>query len=293
MVHRAFDAGINHFDTANVYGNGAAERILGSALVGRPRDDVIVATKVFHPTSAGDPVHGLSPAAIHHSIDQSLSRLGLDYVDIYYFHKADPAVPIADSLGAMGELVDAGKIRYAATSNFAAWRIAEARATADAGGFPRVHITQPMYNLLARGIEQEYADASCAYRLANIVYNPLAGGLLTGKHRRESAAGGTRFDLGSFMGTFYRGRYWQPLLFDAVAQLSQIAGDAGLTLAELSYRWLLGRALVSCVLVGASRIGQLESNLGAAAGPPLAAHVVAACDVVWTSLRGPWPRYDT
>jgi aryl-alcohol dehydrogenase-like predicted oxidoreductase len=285
MIDLAYDHGIRWFDTANKYAEGRSERIVGEAL--RHRDDVVIATKVRHPVVDGDEVAGLAPRAIVRALDASLERLGRDRVDVLYLHQPDWDVPVADIVGAVDELVVAGKVGELAVSNHPAWMIAELRAESRRVGAaaPRVH--QFMYNLLARDADGEYARFARTAGLHNVVYNPLAGGLLTGRYTRTGAPPSS----GRFTQQLYLDRYWHPSLLEAAARVVELAREAGLAPVELAYRWLAGAALVDAVIVGASSIGQLEENLNAAARPPLEPGLQARCDEVWEDLRGPVPRY--
>ena len=287
MVDRSLAAGINMFDTANAYNAGESEKMLGAALEGR-RSDVLVATKVFNPMGEAPEDKGLSEAAIHKAINASLERLRTDYVDVYYFHQPDRATPIEESLAAMDALMEAGKVRHLGVSNYAAWQVSEINCLRAEQGRPPVLVSQQMYNLLARRIEEEYASYSEHANLFDIVYNPLAGGLLTGKH----AAGSTPQQGTRFTQEMYRRRYWDEAHFDAVERLRSVASDAGLSLVELSFRWLLSRPLVDAVLVGASSIDHLESNLAACDGSSLDQEVFRRCDEVWAGLRGPAAAYN-
>jgi len=286
MVRRALDAGITHLDTANSYNDGRAEGIVGRVL-GSRRAEVVLATKVFNRTGPGPDQQGLSAPAVRRAIDDSLRRLGTDYVDIYYLHQPDWTVPIEETLAVMAELVDAGKVRHVGVSNYAAWQICEIRSLAERNGWPPVVVSQQMYNLLARSIEDEYVAFSEHAGLTDIVYNPLAGGLLTGKHQYDAAP-----SAGRFTNEMYRDRYWTKGQFQAVARLGEVAADAGLSLVELSLRWLLSRPVVDAVLLGASSLQQLEANLAAAEGPRLDETTLKACDEVYRELRGPIPRYN-
>ena len=192
IVDRAIDGGVNFFDTANVYNAGVSETIVGKALAGR-RDRVILASKVRGKMGDGADDTGLSRAAIHKAIEQSLRRLGTDYLDLYYLHQPDYDVRIEETLAAMDELVRAGKVRYAASSNYAAWQVTQMQAIAAQKGYRPATVTQPMYNLLARGVEPEYVPMCKELRLSMVVYNPLAGGLLTGKQKRGGADRGHAF----------------------------------------------------------------------------------------------------
>jgi len=286
MIDRCFDAGINFFDTANVYNKGMAETIAGKLLRGR-RDKVVLATKVRGKMGDGPDDAGLSRAAIHKAIDSSLKRLGTDYVDIYYLHQPDADVPIEESLDTIHELVRAGKVRYPAVSNYAAWQVAEIHCISQKNGFKAPHISQPMYNLLARAIEEEYLPFCKKFGVAVIPYNPLAGGLLTGKHGHQPVSG-SRFD-GNQM---YLDRYWHDDDFAAVEELREIARKTGKTMVELAFEWLLSHDEVDSVILGASRLEQLEENLKACEGPRLDAEVLARCDEVWKRLRGITPKYS-
>lgn len=288
LVNRCLDAGINFFDTANMYNLGKAETILGKALEGR-RQNVILATKVRCKMGEGADEAGLSRAAIHKAIDASLRRLGTDYVDLYYLHWPDYDVPIEETLAATDELVRAGKVRYTAISNYAAWQVCEILWIAEKNGYKPPRISQPMYNLLARGIEDEYLPFCRKFGMAVIPYNPLAGGLLTGKHSRaKGPIEGTRFDKNQL----YLTRYWHADYFDAVEELHAIARDAGKTLVELSLQWLLGREQVDSVILGASRVEQLEENLKACEGTLRDPATLQRCDAVWARLRGVTPKYN-
>ncbi|WP_199700927.1 aldo/keto reductase [Jiangella rhizosphaerae] len=288
MVRVARDAGVTMFDTSNNYAGGAAEEILGRAV--KPfRDDVLLATKGgSHVEQADESLKGLGRAALTKAVDASLRRLGTDRIDVYYLHRPDYATPVEETLATLADLVAAGKIRHVGQSNFAAWQITELLLLARAHGWPEPLISQPMYNLVGRRIEAEYAACAQHFGLTNIVYNPLAGGLLTGKHRIDrQPEPGTRFSR-----EIYRDRYWNGPLFDAVERLATIAGAAGITLVELALRWVAHRPLTSAVLLGASRLEQLEANLRAIGGGPLDAATVAACDEVWADVGGAAPLYN-
>lgn len=288
MIDRCLDAGINFFDSANVYNQGKAEVILGKALTGR-RHKVILATKVRSKMESAPEETGLSPAAIHKAIDSSLRRLQTDYVDVFYLHQPDYDVPIKETLAALDELVRAGKVRYPATSNYAAWQVGEMLWIAEKCGYKPPYISQPMYNLLARGIEEEYLPFCKRFGIAVIPYNPLAGGLLTGKHSGgRGPMAGTRFD-GNRM---YQDRYWHDDYFAAVEELKTIAQDAGKTLVELSFEWLLSKPQIDSIILGASRPEQLDENLRACEGYRLDGSTLARCDEVWKCLRGITPKYN-
>ncbi len=258
IVARALSRGVTFFDTANAYADGESERILGRALRGA-RDRVTVATKVGAGRVAGK-TEGLSRETILRSVDESLGRLGMDYVDVFYLHVPDHAVPLETSLAAMADVIEAGKARALGVSNYAAWQILEMMALWHVGRGPRPVVSQVMYNLLVRQIEVEYAGFTRAHPIHTTVYNPLAGGLLSGKHARGAAAEkGSRFDKNKL----YQGRYWSERFFDLVEAYAAVARDEGMSLVELSYAWLAGRASVDSILVGPASVEHLDAALDA------------------------------
>jgi aryl-alcohol dehydrogenase-like predicted oxidoreductase len=289
MVHTSREAGVTMFDTSNNYAGGASEEILGRIV--RPfRDEVLVATKGGSQVDQADgALAGLSRAAVDKAVDGSLRRLGLDHIDVYYMHRPDWGTPIEESLAALDEVVRAGKVRHVAQANFAAWQVTEMHCLAQARSWASVRLGQQMYNLLARRVEAEYAACAEHLRLSTLAYNPLAGGLLTGKHHRpeDQPAPGSRFTK-----DMYRDRYWNPVQFAAVERLRRVAEQAGLTLVELALRWVLGRPLVSGILLGASSHDQLVANLKAVDGPPLDQDTLDACDEVWKGVGGVAPAYN-
>jgi aryl-alcohol dehydrogenase-like predicted oxidoreductase len=287
IIDRCLDAGINFFDTANVYNAGVAETLLGTALKGR-RDKIVLASKVFFKMGEDPDQHGLSRQAILRAIEESLRRLQTDYLDLYYLHAPDHTVPVEESLEAMESLVKQGKVRYPACSNYAGWEVVQMLSIAKERGWHAPYVSQPMYNLLARGIEQEYLAMCKEFGVSTVVYNPLAGGLLTGKHRPEAVIPGTRFDNNKL----YQDRYWHEQYFNAVERLRQIAQSTGRSLVSLSLNWLLHHTASDVVILGASSIAQLNENLTAGEEGPLPEDVVKACDQVWQDLRGPLPVYN-
>jgi aryl-alcohol dehydrogenase-like predicted oxidoreductase len=287
IFDRAMDGGINFFDTANVYNKGASETIVGKAMKGR-RDKIVLASKVRGKMGDAPDESGLSRAAIRKGIDDSLRRLGTDYLDLYYLHQPDYNVPLDETLAAMDELVRAGKVRHPAASNYAAWQMTQMLAVAGKQGYKPAVVTQPMYNMVARGVEQEYVPMCKELGVSMVVYNPLAGGLLTGKQKREAPLAGTRFDNNQL----YLSRYWYDAYFDAVHELAVIARNAGRSLVSLALNWLLHHTATDCVILGASRLEQLEENLKAIDEGALPPETVAACDGVWAKLRGVTPQYN-
>jgi aryl-alcohol dehydrogenase-like predicted oxidoreductase len=287
MLDIAEDAGITMLDTANVYAGGRSEEIIGALLAGR-RERFTIASKVGMPHPDARDAAPLSPEGIRRCVRGSLERLRTDYLDVYYLHQPDRQTPIEQTVEVLTDLVSEGTVRHVGVSNFAAWQLAELRSVG-----PKVApvLSQPLYNLISRRIEEEYLEFAAHTELTNVVYNPLAGGLLTGKHRFDQAPESGRFG-DSKMGAMYRERYWDRQLFDAIAELADVAREAGLSLPELAFRWLLTRPGVGAVLVGSSTRAHLESNVEHAAGGPLPDNVMARCDDVWHRLRGPAPSYN-
>ena len=232
---------------------------------------------------------GLSPSAVRRAIDGSLSRLTTDYLDIYYLHQPDYKTPIEETLAVMDSLRREGKIRYLATSNYSAWQLCEILWLSEKNAWQPPWISQPRYNLLARSIEEEFLSFTARFGVSVACYNPLAGGLLTGKQSfQKGPAAGTRFDRNPA----YLKRFWRPEYFEAVEKLKPIAQKAGTTLVGLALRWLTQQQAVDSIIIGASTFEQLEENLLAAEGSALDSEVIEACDQVWQALRGPAPKYN-
>jgi aryl-alcohol dehydrogenase-like predicted oxidoreductase len=287
VIGRCLDAGINFFDTANMYNAGVAETLLGTALKEK-RHEVVLASKVFFKMGDAPDQQGLSRKAIWRAIDESLARLQTDYLDLYYLHAPDHTVPVEESLEAMDSLVRQGKVRYPALSNYAGWGVVQMQWLCKDRGWAAPYVSQPMYNLLARGIEQEYLAMCKEFGVSTVVYNPLAGGLLTGKHRQEVFTAGTRFDNNKL----YQDRYWHTQYFQSVERLREIAKSAGRSLVSLALNWLLHHTASDVVILGASSMAQLNENLAAVEEGPLADDALKSCDQVWRDLRGPLPVYN-
>ncbi|HXJ92467.1 MAG TPA: aldo/keto reductase [Terriglobia bacterium] len=288
MVDQCLEAGINFFDTANMYNQGRAEEVLGKAL-GSRRPQLIVASKVRNRMGDAPDDAGLSRAAIRKALEASLKRLGTDYLDLYYLHMPDYDTPIEETLGAMDEAVRSGKVRYPAISNYAAWQVCEILGLSEKKGYQPPLISQPMYNVVARAIEDEYLPFCKRFGISVVPYNPLAGGLLTGKQSRaKGPIEGTRFDKNAL----YLGRYWHDDYFAAVDELREVAREAGKSLVELALQWLLSREQVDSVILGASRPEQLAENLRAFEDGGLDDATLARCDEVWKRLRGITPKYN-
>jgi len=251
VVHAALDAGVTFLDTAEIYGNGGgSERLLGEILEGR-RDEVILATKF-----AWQPGDGLaSPEAIRKSIEGSLERLRTDHVDLYYLHRPDPEIPIGDTLGALDELVRAGKVRAIGCSNFSAEQLAEADRVAREQGTARFTALQNHYNLLRRDDDEDVLPLCRELEVAYIPYFPLASGLLTGKYRRGQAAP---------EGTRLAGRPIEDDQFDGVEALARFAEERGHTLHELAIAALASTEGIASVIAGATKPEQVRANAAAA-----------------------------
>jgi aryl-alcohol dehydrogenase-like predicted oxidoreductase len=290
MLDVALDAGITGVDTANGYAGGESERILAGLLPSR-RDRIVLATKAGIPHPDQGDHAPLSAAGLRAALEGSLKRLGTDSVDLFYLHQPDRATPLAETLATVAEFVAEGKIRALGVSNYAAWQISELVRVADETGAPRPVVAQQLHNLLARRIEEEYVEYAAVTGLRTMVYNPLGGGLLTGRHRFERTPDSGRFG-DSKVAAMYRQRYWDSRLFNAIDLLAAIADGVGIPLTDLALRWLLDRDSTDALLLGGSKTAHLLANIAAAQAGPLPADVTAACDEVGAVLRGPMPAYN-
>ncbi len=285
IIHRALERGARFFDTANVYNNGEAERLLGQALKGR-REQAGVATKVGLARVQGRP-EGLSAAVVERALEESLERLGMDHVDLFYLHQPDPATPLEETLGAVGRLLRAGKARHWGVSNFAAWQILELNMMCDAQGLPRPAVSQVLYNLIVRQLEQEYLPFTRRHPLHTTVYNPLAGGVLTGRYAPSAPPPpGSRL-AASLM---YQGRYGSPRLLEHVEALRVLAQSQSLSLVTLAYAWLASRPGVDSVLVGPGSVEHLDAALESCA-QPLSPQTLARIDKLHQAFLGTDARY--
>lgn len=253
IVARALDAGVRLFDTANAYGDGESERVVGRLLAGK---DALVATKVGWWKK-----EGLRPERVRASLDESLARLGRERVDLYYLHVPDHETPINETLDAVAELIDKKKIKAWGISNYAAWQILEMIHIAEKkGSLPRPAIAQQLYNVLLRQLDVEYFPFAREYKLHTTVYNPLAGGLLSGRHQRDgSTQKGSRFDKNRL----YQGRYFTDAMFDRVDALANLAKAEQMSLVQLSYAWLAGASGVDSILLGPASVAQLDEGVTA------------------------------
>jgi aryl-alcohol dehydrogenase (NADP+) len=269
ILDRAAAGGITFLDTADAYPVGSTletvgrtEEILGRWLQGR-RQDFVVATKCFGAMSARPWDRGLSRKHILDAIDASLRRLRTDYVDLYQLHHPDPSTPIDESLRALDDVVRAGKARYVGCSNYFAYRVARALGRSEYLRLARFDSVQPRYNLLFRQVERELFPLCAEEGLAVIPYNPIAGGLLSGKHAREAGPlPGTRFTHPT-AGARYRERYWRERELETVEALRPLAAEAGMSMVQLAVAWVLENPVITAPIVGASRPEQLDAPLAA------------------------------
>lgn len=263
LVRYALELGINTIDTADVYNRGQAEAMLGNILPGLRRPDFIVATKAFWPMSEGVNDRGLSRKHLFDSIELSLERLKLKYVDIFYCHRYDPDTPLRETLEALEDLIRLGKILYWGTSEWEADQIAEAWALCDAKGWHKPVINQPVYNLLNRKIEQRILPTTRRLGMGTAVFSPLAQGILTGKYSGGSIPEGSR-GAASHLNMFMQGQLQDQELLTRVDQIKPIADKLGLSSGQLAVAFTLNNPGVTSAIVGASNRQQLEENVKAA-----------------------------
>jgi len=262
IIHAALDAGINFIDTADVYGAGESEEIVGKALAGR-RDDVVLATKFHNPMGEDLNQRGNSRRWIMRAVEDSLRRLGTDWIDVYQVHRPDPSTDVEETLSALTDLVRQGKVRYIGSSTFPASQIVEAQVAARDRNLERFVTEQPPYSILVRGVEADVLPTCARHGIAVMCYSPLAGGWLSGRWRKdtgqqESSRAGRlpeRFDLSN--------PYNQRKL-DAVEELAQLADQAGLTLIQLAIAFAASHPAITSPLIGPRTMEQLETQLAAA-----------------------------
>jgi aryl-alcohol dehydrogenase-like predicted oxidoreductase len=291
ILDKAYDHGLIFLDTADGYPAGGTRETIGNteAILGRwmkdkgNRDRMLITTKCFVPTRGGPNNRGLSRIHIMEAIDNSLTRLGTDYVDIYLAHGFDPFTPIEETLRAFEDLVTSGKVRYVGCSNYPAWRLAEALRAADKLNVTGYVSIQSRYNLPYRDIEVELLPLCVDQGIGVLVYNPLAGGFLSGKYRPgQDPEAGTRFTLGT-AAELYKARYWQDAQFAAVETLKAVVEDKGLNMVSVAVAWVLAQPGITSAIIGASKPEQLDANLEAL-NVTFDEELTAACDAVWWSL---------
>jgi aryl-alcohol dehydrogenase-like predicted oxidoreductase len=275
-VAAAYELGVNFFDTADVYGRGAAERVLGEALAGYDRSSYVLATKVYFPVGDGPNDRGLSRKHIVEQCHASLRRLRTDHIDLYQCHRFDDETPLEETLRALDDLVRQGKVLYVGVSEWSAGQVADALRLADDTGLDRLVSNQPEYSILQRRIEAEVLPLCAAEGVGLVVWSPLAQGVLTGKYRKGQPPPPDSRAASRQMGAFVKNWLTDEVL-DAVERLLVVAEEAGMPLAQLALAWVLRQPTVASAIVGATRPGQVRENC-AAAGRKLDAEVLAAVD---------------
>lgn len=286
ILDAAAEGGIDFLDTADVYpaggdrSSGRTEEILGEWLRGK-RERFVVATKCVGQTGPKPWDQGMSRKHILDAIDRSLKRLRTDYVDLYQLHRYDPSTPLDEALEALDVVVRSGRARYVGVSNWPAFRVARALGRSELGRGARLVSVQPRYNLLFRLFERDLLTFCAEEGVAVLPYNPLAGGLLTGKHQRDaSPPRGSRFTIRS-----YKDRYWHDREFDTVEALRSVAGEAGISMTALALRWILSNPAITAPIVGASRPAHVQEALAAAEQGPLPADLKAGLDTLTHAWR--------
>ena len=262
IVTRAFELGINTFDTADVYKGGAAESLLGEILPAIPRSHYIVATKAFWPMSEKATDRGLSRKHLFDSVESSLARLRLRYVDLFYCHRFDPETPLAETAEAFDDLIRLGKICYWGTSEWTAEQIREANSLCRQRGWHAPIINQPLYNLTQRGIEAKILPTCVELGMGTANFSPLAQGILSGKYSKGTVPPGSRGSNDS-MNMWMRAAMEDQELLARVDRLADIAKGYGITTSQLALAWILQNPGITSVIVGASSVAQLEENVGA------------------------------
>jgi aryl-alcohol dehydrogenase (NADP+) len=291
IIGKAVDMGVNFIDCANVYTGGNSERIVGKII--KPyRDKIILATKGGYPIDPEGNVNdsGASRRNLIRTLEESLHRLDTDYIDLFYLHHPIYDVPADEVYCTLSDFVRSGKVRYIGVSNMASWQLCEALWRNDLRSGISPAVTQNAYNLLTRGVENELVPFIEKYNLGMVAYNPVAAGLLTGKHKFETLTENTRFTLS--MGKAYRDRYWNKENFDAVDKLKTLAADSGLSLIELAMSWVASRPFVNSIITGVSKTEHVESNIKAIEKAPLPPEIMKFCDDLWTQLSGNRYKYN-
>lgn len=284
ILDAAAEGGIDFLDTADVYPLGGdantvgrTEEIVGSWLKGK-RDQFILATKCVGRMGPKRWDQGMSRKHILDAVEASLRRLNTDYIDLYQLHSYDAATPMDEALEALDRVVQSGKVRYVGVSNWPAYKLARAIGRSEVKNLVRIASAQPRYNLLFRTFERDLLPLCTEEGIAVIPYNPLAGGLLTGKHKSAAPPpAGSRFTLGS-AGGMYQARYWHQRAFETIEALRTAAAEAGMSLATLAVAWVLGHPAITAPIIGASRPEQLADSLAAVEAAPLAADLKARID---------------
>ncbi len=259
ILYAAFEAGINFFDIADIYGRGEAEKVMGKVLRDFPRHELVISSKVFWPMSEDINDRGLSRKHIFESVDKSLKRIGTDYLDLYFCHRFDPDTPVEETVRAMDDLVRAGKVHYWGTSEWTGEQLAAAWEISSHKNFYGPQVEQPQYNLLTRTkYETDVAPACLKYGMGTVVWSPLASGLLTGKYDKGIPKD-SRLDKIEWL----RDSIYKEERIERIKQFTSISGDLGVSRAALAIAWALNHQAVSSVILGASQLEQLYENLTA------------------------------
>ncbi len=291
ILDRAVEMRLCFLDTSDAYPLGGTRDTIGDteSILGRwmtergNRHDIIIATKCFAPTGRRPNNRGLSRQHIVQAVEQNLKRLNTDYIDLYQSHGFDPETPIEETLRAFDDLVRAGKVRYVGCSNYPAWRLSEALSAAKQMGIEGYVSVQPRYNILYRDIETELLPLTNNEGLGVLVYNPLAGGFLSGKYKTgQDPEEGTRFTLGTAADR-YQARYWHDSQFKAVDTLKSVIEGKGLNMVSVAVAWVLAQKGITSAIIGASRADQLDANL-AALEIEFDEELLQACEAAWWSL---------
>lgn len=315
IIQHALDLGVNFIDTADMYVNGMSEQIVGKAIKGQ-RHSIVLASKVGHilklgkkygeqkisgpidlarpkaftPWPGREDTHpneiGLSRKHIMQGIEESLTRLGTDYLDLYYAHMPDYDTPLEETLRAMDDLVRQGKVRYLGCSNYRAFQVAKALWISDQNNLARWDCIQPPFNLITRDIEYELLPLCAEEGIGICPYSPMAAGFLSGKYEMEKGpTKGARFSL-AHLGYTYNQRYWNEMNFSAVEQLKKIAEQGGRSLPQFALAWVLSNPAITSIVCGATSVGQLEENIRGTA-ITISKEDRDACDAIWHQLRPP------
>ena len=279
-VAKAFELGINFIDTANIYGKGAAETFLGQALAGRPRDSYVLATKLFFPMTPSD--RGLSRAQVHKQLEDSLRRLKTDHVDLYQCHRYDNATPIEETMRALSEVVKAGKARYI---GFSEWSADQIEASFQVPGAVHFISSQPQYSMLWRAPEDEVIPVCKKRGVGQVVWSPLAQGVLTGKYPPGQPPPADSRAKSSSMGGFLGDDWLNDRVLSSVQKLRPIAQGLGLSMAQLALAWVLREENVASAIIGATRPEQVEDNAGAS-GVRLSRETLNAIDEALEAALG-------
>ncbi|RXI96533.1 aldo/keto reductase [Anaerobacillus alkaliphilus] len=260
-IHKAYELGINFFDSANVYERGEGERVMAQALKEYPRDSYVITTKAFWPMGDGPNDRGLSRKHVTEQVHASLKRMNLDYVDIFYCHRYDPETPVEETLRAIDDLIRQGKILYAGVSEWSAAQIEEAVRIADRRLLDRIVVNQPVYNMLNRYIEPEIIPTSQKHGIGQVVFSPLAQGVLTGKYKRGQVPTDSRASNESI--NMWITNMLNDDVLTKVEKLEGIAKELDITLPSLALAWILRQPNVASALIGASKPSQVEENVKA------------------------------